>query len=143
RLDPLERLDHGVLPDAPGDRRAVHVRVVLPADGDADQLVRGGAARVAQADGGGEVGGVAGEPGRHVVVGGAGLAGRVAPDAADAAHRALGEDPGQDAVDGVGALLVEDLVALRLVRLDLACAVLDLGGRVRLATLAAGCIDGV
>ena len=81
--DVLQRRQHGVLPDRPGDAGAEHRAVVPAADRDAVQLVLLRAARVADADRAGQVGGEPGEPGGGVVVGGAGLARRVAADAAD------------------------------------------------------------
>src|SRR5690606_10749436 len=134
---------HRGLPDPAGDGGPVDVGVVAAADGDAGQVVTEGAARVAEADRGGEVGGVPGEPGGGVVVGGAGLTRGVTADAADLTHGALGEHAGQDVAGGVGDLFVQDLLALGLVRLGLAVPVGDLGDGDGLAVLAAGRDRGV
>src|SRR5690606_21936060 len=92
------------------DLVTVVLGALLPLRGTARAAPR--AARVTDAHRAREVRGVPGEPGGGVRVGGAGLPGRRPPDAAHAAHRALGEHAGEDRGGGVGDLGVEHLLAL-------------------------------
>src|SRR5690606_26657322 len=126
-----------VHPDRAGQRGALHRAVVPPADLHVRQRMPVGAADVADADRGGELRRVPGEPGRGVAVGGAGLA-RGGPARTLAAHRALVEDAGPHVADRVGGGLLQRPAAVRLHAGALVVPVDDLHDGERPAVLAAG-----
>src|SRR5262249_2281143 len=72
----VQRVDHRVVPDRRRDGGTEHLSVAGAVHAQVVHRVSEAAARVAHPDGRGEVGGVAGEPGRGEVVDGTGLARR-------------------------------------------------------------------